>query len=211
MVAGARAYVAWVCRGSPWLLVRVCMWPGYAVVRRVYSTPHRPRHVRRMGAPLVRYPACTVVLLFLLGSFGGVHWAPTPCTWHRRCAIVRGMGAVAARLLSCGRRGSWSFLARSDYQRPCHRCGMGAFASHLLIVVRGRWGCFRNSDSPAPIPYTWHGRCHSFAVLGAPRKQFDSAHVMGAVPRLLSPRWLRSGSRRGDVAARGVEGGRDEW
>jgi hypothetical protein len=91
MVAGARAYVAWVCRGSPWLLVRVCMWPGYAVVpgisagsqsnrmtgtgthsRRVYSTPHRPRHVRRMGAPLVRYPACTVVLLFLLGSFGGV-------------------------------------------------------------------------------------------------------------------------------------------
>jgi hypothetical protein len=46
---------------------------------------------------------------------------------------------------------------------------------------------------------------------GGHTHQFDSAHVMGAVPRLLSPRWLRSGSRRGDVAARGVEGGRDEW
>ena len=38
-------------------------------------------------------------------------------------------------------------------------------------------GVFRVSGSPAPIPYTWHGRCHSFAVLGALQQLGCMRHV----------------------------------
>ena len=64
-------------------------------------TPLRPRHVRGVGAPLVRYGACTVVLglqtrLVRWGAMTTGGRSPSPAPSH-----VRGMGAPPVRSPAC--------------------------------------------------------------------------------------------------------------